>query len=659
MMKKTRGVLVCLLAALSMLVSSAYAESPDFSNTAADAQVIPVDGTSISGELISGDEDWFKITNPAYRLYSISLKGEWNKGYKYISVYQADELGVLHQTLNFCTWSDEVQIRSFYIEKGFDVYIKVYSNLGQYVFDVVESEQIIPDDHSNECAEPTYISVGTGPFDGVLEHKSDNNPEEDWFVFNTVAGHKYEVKNTRSDNTYIYMALFNEDCGVLKTDLVNTFTVASWFGESYKIRISSSSSYLGNYYTLEVVDLGLMEDEYNNTHAGAQTIPTDGTTIHGNVNYLATYQSDEDWFRFEPQANTLYQVSLSGEINKGYKDIYVYLADEYDNLVHTINFSNWSNETQVRTFFVEQQQVVYLKLFKDIGNYQFAVEKLGSYQPDGFDDTCANPRNITVDAGAVDGIITHITSSSTEIDWYQFSTEPQHKYEIRLTRAGNSYPYISVYNDNCNLIIPDGTSYTVTSWNGEPYKIKVSCSFGYLAIYYNLEVVDLGYCHDDFPNTYDQAVTIAKDGTEIDGEIDFVSSYHGDEDWFRFTAAIAGTYNFSLSGEVNKAYKYIKIYSLDEYNILREKRFMSVWSDGKIDFTADLPAGETFVKLYQDLGQYKFSVVSPDPRCGDLEHPYPLGDVNHDCYVDMVDIAMLAANWLNCSAPACDDYQPE
>ncbi|MBN2841845.1 MAG: hypothetical protein JXM68_02080 [Sedimentisphaerales bacterium] len=410
---------------------------------------------------------------------------------------------------------------------------------------------------------------------------------------------------------------------------------------------------------MEVVDLGLMDDEYYNTHVGAETIPTDGTTIYGNVNYSATYHSDEDWFKFESQANSLYQVTLSGEINKGYKDIYVYFADEFGNPVSTMNFSNWSNETQVRTFFVEQQQVVYLKLFKDNGNYQFSVEKLGSYQPDGFDDTCANPRNIIANAGSVDGSITHITSSSTENDWYEFSTQPQHKYEIRLTRAGNSYPYISIYDENCQLLLPESGSYTVTSWNGEPYKIKISCSFGYLAIYYNLEVIDLGYCPDDLPNTYGQAVTIAKDGTEVNGEIDFVSSYHGDEDWFSFTAAMAGTYNFSLSGEVNKGYKYIKIYWLDEYNILREKRSMSVWSDGRSDFTVDLPAGEIFVKLYQDLGLYTFSVVSPDPRCGDLEHPYPMGDVNHDCYVDMVDIAMLAANWLSCSDPACDEFQPE
>lgn len=41
-------------------------------------------------------------------------------------------------------------------------------------------------------------------------------------------------------------------------------------------------------------------------------------------------------------------------------------------------------------------------------------------------------------------------------------------------------------------------------------------------------------------------------------------------------------------------------------------------------------------------------------RCGDLEHPYPVSDVNHDCHVDFLDFALMALHWLECSAPECD-----
>ncbi len=46
-----------------------------------------------------------------------------------------------------------------------------------------------------------------------------------------------------------------------------------------------------------------------------------------------------------------------------------------------------------------------------------------------------------------------------------------------------------------------------------------------------------------------------------------------------------------------------------------------------------------------------YTVVSPEPRCGDLDHPYPPGDANKDCYVNLPDLALMAANWLTCTDP--------
>lgn len=42
------------------------------------------------------------------------------------------------------------------------------------------------------------------------------------------------------------------------------------------------------------------------------------------------------------------------------------------------------------------------------------------------------------------------------------------------------------------------------------------------------------------------------------------------------------------------------------------------------------------------------------PACGDSQHPYPAVDLNKDCRVDLVDLALLVAHWLECSAPECD-----
>ena len=41
------------------------------------------------------------------------------------------------------------------------------------------------------------------------------------------------------------------------------------------------------------------------------------------------------------------------------------------------------------------------------------------------------------------------------------------------------------------------------------------------------------------------------------------------------------------------------------------------------------------------------------PYCGDTNHPYPAGDVNHDCKVNLLDMATLAFSWLECTALDC------
>jgi hypothetical protein len=47
--------------------------------------------------------------------------------------------------------------------------------------------------------------------------------------------------------------------------------------------------------------------------------------------------------------------------------------------------------------------------------------------------------------------------------------------------------------------------------------------------------------------------------------------------------------------------------------------------------------------------QGEIDAVSDAAACGDPTHPYPAGDVNKDCRVDMTDFATLAGNWLVCT----------
>jgi len=53
---------------------------------------------------------------------------------------------------------------------------------------------------------------------------------------------------------------------------------------------------------------------------------------------------------------------------------------------------------------------------------------------------------------------------------------------------------------------------------------------------------------------------------------------------------------------------------------------------------------------YPDLDLWQVS-VTPEPKCGDEEHPYPIGDLNHDCIVNLLDLAMMSEHWLEDNNP--------
>lgn len=45
----------------------------------------------------------------------------------------------------------------------------------------------------------------------------------------------------------------------------------------------------------------------------------------------------------------------------------------------------------------------------------------------------------------------------------------------------------------------------------------------------------------------------------------------------------------------------------------------------------------------------KVDAVSDVAACGDYKHPFPLGDINRDCRVNLADFSILAENWLVCT----------
>jgi len=59
--------------------------------------------------------------------------------------------------------------------------------------------------------------------------------------------------------------------------------------------------------------------------------------------------------------------------------------------------------------------------------------------------------------------------------------------------------------------------------------------------------------------------------------------------------------------------------------------------------------GKGWTVFEGQLDEIKLSRLAPAPVCGDLG--YPAGDINSDCYANLLDFAILAADWSKCTDP--------
>ena len=623
-----------------------FAEVPDYGNDHTLAQTIDPNGVYNFGLLSSSeDDDWFKFDIPGFTHLTITL-GNQDANYKQVLVYYEDEFG---DPIQFRQWwtRDEVISQTLFVEEATTIYLKVNYDAGGYFVAANILGTTPADSYSDDCASPDTIIVDTAATIGVLDHTDPF--DVDWFTFETIPLHKYQVTVTQATNSSCYFETYDASCGRIYGG-TRSLNVTSWDGEDYKLYVYGSPSSVGEYYTIQVTDVGTYTDDVSNYSEYAETVPTDGTEVVKQLEYYSDYHKDQDWFTFTPPGNMKVRISMNDE-EDNYKWLGVYQEDELGNLEYIRGW--WSrNEVRSETLFIESDRTCYINVYGDtnvVGSYGVAVQQLEIRPPDRFSNSCTRPTTLTVGSpvtGTLDSTVPY------DVDWFEFATEQLHKYQITLENLNNTNVYFELYSDNCDSIYGNATSLDVTSWAGENFKLYVNGNSAAFGNYYTLTVTEVDSFTDDFPNTAATAAAIVKDGSFVDGNIDYYSTVQRDEDWFTFVAGLEGTYEFVLDNPESN-YKRIDIYKEDSVGNLVSVG--GTWTNNSAPaLSYTLPAGKSYVKVYGDTnitGGYRVSVLSPEPRCGDLDHPHPTGDVNEDCYVDMIDVADMARSWMECTSP--------
>ena len=103
-----------------------------------------------------------------------------------------------------------------------------------------------------------------------------------------------------------------------------------------------------------------------------------------------------------------------------------------------------------------------------------------------------------------------------------------------------------------------------------------------------------------------------------------------------------------------KDYTYAAVPSFIELNV---RDIVLAWYSGQRENYGFLVRGIT-VNTFSSFPSSEYlgtdyrpylELVYAGPECGDAEHPYPPGDFNQDCWVDVADFAILTATWLECT----------
>jgi hypothetical protein len=641
------GVSLLIMMSLSL---PAKGEDPDYGNDPCSAHPIDPNGAFLDGVIsTTADEDWFSFTAKEAGLYRIKFHN-YSGDYKYLITYDLDELGNLRELLWFYASAGETQTQDVFVSSAGTCWLKAFGGTGTYRVSVNELGTFPTDTYPDSCIGPAALTVGAPP---VCDGITDFGLDEDWFTFDTAVLHKYQITFTRASNCDTVFALYDTSCGdcLLGGGDYNR-TLVSWYGGSYDLRVYSASINMEGYYCISVKDLGQQGDDYGNTPDAATPVNTDGSYTVGVIQYIADFGSDEDWFSFTAKEAGLYRIKFHN-YSGDYKYLITYDLDELGNLRELLWLYASAGETQTQDVFVSSAGTCWLKAFGGTGTYRVSVNELGTFPTDTYPDSCVGPAALTVGAPPLyDGI----TDFGLDEDWFTFETTVLHKYQIIFTRAANCDIVFGLYDNSCGGYLLDGysTNCSFVPWYGGNYDLRVYSGSINMEGYYTISVKDLGQQGDDYGNDPCSAHPIDPNGSYTVGVIQYIADFGSDEDWFSFTAKEAGLYQIKFhnySGD----YKYLEVYDLDELGNLRQLLWLYAWAGETQTQDVFVPVpGPCWLKAYGGTGTYRVCVLGPlppEPRCGDANHPYPLGDINNDCVVDFTDFAIFADNWLKDNRP--------
>ncbi|AQQ08550.1 hypothetical protein L21SP3_00334 [Sedimentisphaera cyanobacteriorum] len=498
----------------------------------------------------------------------------------------------------------------------------------------------------------------------MIDNTDISNPDGDWFTFDAVSNHKYRIYHSDIDSANVRIDILDESCSSLLSNTHET-TYLPENGEDCRIRVESSVAdrfKIGNYYQLVIEDLGYIADEHSDSFDFATPISPDSSTVSGSIDYLTGLNNDEDIFVFDCPGTRLYSFNYHAD-STSLKRLKMYNVGYYDVLesFHSDAFSSIELDPNSSfEFSVEEPGAVYLKIYTENssigdGEYHFSIEDLGPIG-DSFSNDILAPSPISPNqtkAGTVE-----FSSDGAAPDFFSLQAQKGRIYKIRLYQPFGSEDsrinyamYENIYESpliessiDKYFAAPEDKTYT---FRISAYQPLVRNQGGY----YEFTIEEAGSFTDNQPNSWNQAMQLPNDGQTFTASIEYSTNLNYDLDYYWFSAPSDGFYTITGTEYISGSL-WFRIYGRETHD---SQGNFEVSGNNSASYSLD--AGEYILKVKHDnpnnqrTGNYEITIDSPPFVCGDLDHPYPLGDLNQDCKTDLLDYSMLAADWLSCTDP--------
>ena len=353
-----------------------------------------------------------------------------------------------------------------------------------------------------------------------------------------------------------------------------------------------------------------IESESNDTEATADSISS-GNSIKGQL----SSSSDVDYYKFTTSSSGSVSVNLDVPTNSSYQDYFKF----------TLYDSNNNNLGQYETgkdlaasLGISVAGTYYLKLesgyYHDTGQYSLTTSFLGGTSS-GYESE-SNDITSTADAIISGSAIKGQLSSSSDVDYYKFTTSSSGSVSVNLDVPTNSsyqdYFKFTLYDSNNNNLGQYETGKDLAASLGisvaGTYYLKLESGYYHDTGQYSLTTSFLGGTSSGYESESNDITSTADaiiSGSAIKGQL----SSSSDVDYYKFTASSSGSVSVNLDVPTNSSYQdYFKFTLYDSNN-----NNLGEYETGE-DLTASLGisvAGTYYLKLesgyYHDSGQYSLA----------------------------------------------------